>query len=100
MSEHEAPTAQTETHVVVRYWAAARAAAGVGEERIPADGPLSVAEIRERAVARHPGSSELAAVIAVCSVLVGDEPVGRRDPAAVMVRPGSSVEFLPPFAGG
>jgi hypothetical protein len=39
-------------------------------------------------------------VIAVCSVLVGDRPVSTQDPGAVDVPPGSTVEFLPPFAGG
>jgi hypothetical protein len=39
-------------------------------------------------------------VIAVCSVLVGDQPVATRDPAGVTVVPGTTIEFLPPFAGG
>ena len=100
MGDRQARTAQSETHVIVHYWAAARAAAGVAEDRLPTDVPLSLADVRERALAQHPEAAGLAAVLAVCSVLVGDEPVGRRDPAEVMVRPGSSVEFLPPFAGG
>jgi plastocyanin len=50
-------------------------------------------------VALHPGTN-LAAVLGVCSVLVGDQPVGSRDPASVEVAPGGTVEFLPPFAGG
>jgi molybdopterin converting factor small subunit len=100
MTEGDAQIAQGETVVTVHYWAAARAAAGVGEDRIPADGPLTLAEVRDRALALHPEAGGLAQVIGVCSVLVGDMPVGRRDPAEVMVSPGSSVEFLPPFAGG
>jgi molybdopterin synthase sulfur carrier subunit len=50
-------------------------------------------------VSLHP-DTRLAAVLAVCSVLVGDQPVGSRDPGSVEVRPGATVEFLPPFAGG
>ena len=100
MSEARAPIAQGETVVTVHYWAAARAAAGVSEDRIATDGPLSLAEVRDRALALHPEADGLARVIAACSVLVGDTPVGRRDPAEVMVSPGASVEFLPPFAGG
>jgi molybdopterin converting factor small subunit len=100
MTEGQTQIAQGETAVTVRYWAAARAAAGVGEDRIPADVPLTLAEVRDRALALHPEADGLAQVIGVCSVLVGDRPVGRRDPAEVMVSPGSSVEFLPPFAGG
>jgi hypothetical protein len=36
----------------------------------------------------------------VCSVLVGDRPVGAHDPDSVEVLPGETVELLPPFAGG
>ena len=109
MTGHEAPIAQGETptqastgapYVVVRYWAAARAAAGVAEDRVPVDGPISLADLRSRALALHPGSARLAEVVAVCSVLIGDEPLGTRDPSEVQVAPGASVEFLPPFAGG
>ena len=85
--------------VTVHYWASARAAAGVSSDLLAVDGPLSLAELRERAVALHPGT-RLDAVLGVCSVLVGDQPVGSRDPADVQLRAGDIVEFLPPFAGG
>ena len=85
--------------VTVRYWASARAAAGVPSDELAVAGTVSLAELRDRAVALHPGT-RLEAVLAVCSALVGDRPVGSRDPATVEVRPGDVVEFLPPFAGG
>jgi molybdopterin converting factor small subunit len=85
--------------VTVHYWASARAAAGVSSDVVSVDGPVTLAELRARAVALHPGTN-LAAVLGVCSVLVGDQPVGSRDPASVEVAPGGTVEFLPPFAGG
>jgi molybdopterin converting factor small subunit len=85
--------------VTVHYWASARAAAGVAADTVAVDGPVTLAELRERAVALHPGT-RLAAVLGVCSVLVGDQPVGSRDPGSVRVAPGDTVEFLPPFAGG
>jgi molybdopterin converting factor small subunit len=85
--------------VTVRYWASARAAAGVPSDDLEVDGPVTLADLRERAVALHPGT-RLEAVLGVCSVLVGDQPVASQDPAAVEVRPGETVEFLPPFAGG
>lgn len=89
-----------ETQVIrVRYWAAARAAAGTAEDLLDADGPLTLAEVTARALARHEGT-RLADVLAVCSVLVGDRPAGSRERASVVVEPGSTVEFLPPFAGG
>jgi molybdopterin converting factor small subunit len=85
--------------VTVRYWASARAAAGVAADDLPVEGRVTLAELRERAVALHPGT-RLDAVLGVCSVLVGDRPVGTQDPAQVIVEPGETVEFLPPFAGG
>ena len=85
--------------VRVRYWASARAAAGVSADEIAVDGPITLDEVVRRAVALHPGS-RLSDVLAVCSALVGDRPVGREDPGRVVVEPGESVEFLPPFAGG
>ena len=89
---------QVET-VTLRYWAAAKAAAGVAEDVVPVAGPVTLAELLDRAVALHPGT-RLDAVLGVCSVLVGDRPVGSRDPGSVEVGPGETVEFLPPFAGG
>lgn len=83
----------------LRYWAAARGAAGTSEETVDVPGPVSLATLVEEAVRRHP-DSRLADVLAVCSVLVGDRPVSAQDPGAVEVEPGATVEFLPPFAGG
>ena len=90
---------ETDRSVTLRYWASAKAAAGVAEDRVPVTGPVSLIELRERAAALHPGT-RFEAVLSVCSVLVGERPVGSRDPASVEVLPGETVEFLPPFAGG
>jgi len=87
------------TTIRVHYWASARAAAGVAGDDLAVDGPLTLTEVRARAVELHP-DTRLANVLAVCSTLVGDLPVGTADPGQVVVRPGDSVEFLPPFAGG
>ena len=86
--------------VTVRLWAAARAAAGDVEVSVAVTGPVSVAWLRSELVRGHPNGARLAPVLQVCSVLVGDRPVGTRDPATVEVQPGGTVEFLPPFAGG
>ena len=89
-----------ETNVIrVRYWAAAKAAAGTDSDDVPVNGPTSLAELRAAAAALHPGT-RLAEVLSACSTLVGEQPVGRADPATYVVEPGASVEFLPPFAGG
>jgi len=85
--------------ITVRYWASARAEAGVSSDALPVTGPLTLADVVRRAVALHPGT-RLPNVLEACSVLVGDRPVGAREPDGVLVQPGQSVEFLPPFAGG
>ncbi|WP_211254690.1 MoaD/ThiS family protein [Knoellia aerolata] len=77
--------------VTLRYWAGARAAAGVSEETLVA-GPL-VGDVLDGAVEAHPALRE---VVAVCSVLVDGRSVGRD----VEVPEGTVVEVLPPFAGG
>lgn len=83
----------------VRYWAAAKAAAGAAQDELVVSGALPLAEVVRRAVELHPGT-RLAEVVSACSVLVDDRPVGTADPATLQVEPGSSVELLPPFAGG
>jgi molybdopterin converting factor small subunit len=93
--------ARVETGITVRYWAAARAAAGIGEETF--DGPATLGALRSGAVARHPESDRLASVLAVCSVLIdGRQPAAPTGATAAeaVVEAGSVVEFLPPFAGG
>lgn len=85
--------------ISVHYWAGAKAAAGVAGDELPVEGPMTLADVVRRVLELHPGT-RLPEVLRVCSTLVGDRPVSAEDPAAVVVEPGSSVEFLPPFAGG
>lgn len=87
-------------HVQVRLWAAARAEAGVPSVDVPVPGDVTLAWLRDEVVRRFPTAQRLSSVLAVCSVLLGDHPVASADPASVRVAPGSTVEFLPPFAGG
>lgn len=86
--------------ITLRYWASARAAAGTDADALEVTGPVSLAELVTRARAAHADSDRFASVIDCCSVMVGDRPVTTEDSAAVIVQPGESVEFLPPFAGG
>lgn len=89
-----------ETQIItVRYWAGAKHAAGTDRDDVVTVTSLTLAEVRRRAVDLHPGT-RLGEVLAACSALIGEQPVGKADPASVMVRPGETVEFLPPFAGG
>ena len=87
-------------HVSVRLWAGARAAAGTSEVSLDVPGPVTVEWVRGEVLRSLPDAVGLDKVLAVCSVLVGETPVGTADPAGVEVLPGGSVEFLPPFAGG
>jgi molybdopterin converting factor small subunit len=77
-----------------------RAAAGAEEDVVDVAGPTDLASLRARARALHATSERFAALLDSCSVLVEDRPVGTQDPESVVVRPGETVEFLPPFAGG
>lgn len=83
--------------VVVRYWAGARAAAGRTEDVVPAG---TLEEVLAAALSCHPGNSRLEQVVAICTVLVGEDPVGARNHSSIRVGPGDVVELLPPFAGG
>lgn len=85
--------------ITLRYWAAAKAAAGTDTDVVEVDGPVTLTRLLLEARRRHP-EGRLPGVLEACSVLVGDRPVGTDDPAEVTVEPGETVEFLPPFAGG
>ena len=86
--------------VTLRYWASARAAAGTDSDTVEVRGPVPLADLIARARAAHVDSSRFSDVLGCCSVMVGDRPVTTDDPTTVLVHPGSTVEFLPPFAGG
>jgi len=87
-------------NVTVRYWAAAKSAAGVDSDVIPVAEPTTLDVILARVFALHADRPRLHDVVAVCSVLVGDRPVGGYEPEEIAVKPGDVVELLPPFAGG
>ncbi|MFD7508900.1 MoaD/ThiS family protein [Streptomyces sp. NPDC059853] len=81
----------------IRYWAAAKAAAGTAEEGYEAATlGAALAAARER----HAARPEFARVLARCSFLVNGEQVGRRAHDEVVLAEGAVVEVLPPFAGG
>ncbi|MCW2601301.1 MAG: Molybdopterin converting factor [Frankiales bacterium] len=80
---------------VVRYFAAVKAAAGVGEDRVPA---ATLAEALSAVRGLHGG--RFTEVLACCSYVVDGDPVGGRAHEMVPMMPGSIVDCLPPFAGG
>jgi sulfur-carrier protein len=82
---------------VIRYWAAAKAAAGTAQEPYHA---ATLADALAAARGRHAESPQFGTVLGVCSILVDGVPVGTRDHATVRLTQGGTVEVLPPFAGG
>lgn len=83
--------------VTMRYWAAAKAAAGVAEEPVEAD---TLAGALAAAVAGRPEDDGLRTVLARSSFLVDATPIGRAAKESVLLGDGAVVEVLPPFAGG
>jgi sulfur-carrier protein len=82
--------------VTMRYWAAAKDAAGISEQSVTAE---TLAEALA-AVTRSGDRTALRAVIARSSFLVDSAPVGRRAAESVQLQDGNIIEVLPPFAGG
>jgi sulfur-carrier protein len=78
--------------VTVRYFAGARAAAGVDTESRDAD---TLEELVGQIVGEH--GARLERVLTACSFLV--DGTSTRD-RSVALSPGSVVDVLPPFAGG
>ncbi|MFG2820643.1 MoaD/ThiS family protein [Kitasatospora sp. NPDC048365] len=91
------PTSPVRVSGTLRYWAAAKSAAGTAEERYEA---ATLAEALAEARSRHADRPQLLKVLGICSFLVDGDPVGGRDHAAVELSEGWTVEALPPFAGG
>jgi molybdopterin converting factor small subunit len=80
--------------VTVRYFAAARAAAGADSEVVVLRPGTTVAELVDRIAA---SGSRLATVLERCSYLC--DGVAVRDETAPL-RGGNTIDVLPPFAGG
>jgi sulfur-carrier protein len=83
--------------VTVRYWAAAKDAAGVAEEIVDA---RTLAGVIVAALDRHEQDPRLRAVLARSSFLVDGLAVAGRDAADVVLPDAAVIEVLPPFAGG
>jgi sulfur-carrier protein len=89
-----APIEADGLQVTVRYFAAARAAAGAESERLVVRPGTTVAQLVERLAVRGTG---LATVLSRCSYLC--DGIAVRDDTALL-RPGDTIDVLPPFAGG
>ena len=80
--------------VTVRYFAGAKAAAGLSEEAVEVRDRASVAGLVDVLVQRH--GDRLAQVLTACTFLVDEVAGGPERP----LRDGARVDVLPPFAGG
>ncbi|ADD40074.1 MoaD/ThiS family protein [Stackebrandtia nassauensis] len=78
--------------VTVRFFAGARAAAGVAEARVSA---TTVAELKAVLVKEY--GAELARVLPACGLLV--DGVSNHEDLSTLTD-GATVDVLPPFAGG
>ncbi|MBC8093517.1 MAG: MoaD/ThiS family protein [Pseudonocardia sp.] len=87
--------AVTTTTVAIRYFAAARSAAGVETEKIQLPADATVAAVLEELRAQH--GPEFATVLERCSFLLDEVAV--RDRGTVL-GPDATLDVLPPFAGG
>ncbi|MGV0716155.1 MoaD/ThiS family protein [Mycolicibacterium sp. XJ662] len=87
-------TSTTTVQVTVRYFAAARAAAGNDAETIRIEPGTTVADLVDQLSARD---AKLAKVLMRCTFLC--DSIAVRDTATVL-RDGQTIDVLPPFAGG
>jgi sulfur-carrier protein len=83
--------------VTIRYWAAAKEAAGVPEETVEA---VTLSDALNTAVANRKQDGRLATVLKRSSFLVDANPVRRAAMESIMLDDGATIEVLPPFAGG
>ncbi len=81
--------------VTVRWFAAARAAAGVESEQVTVPVGTTVAILLKTVRAAH--GDDLARVLDRCSFLLDEVAVRDRD---LPLHDGAIVDVLPPFAGG
>jgi molybdopterin synthase sulfur carrier subunit len=79
----------------VRFWAAARAAAGADTEPYDA---VTLADAIAVMKAHHGG--RLGVLLDRCAFVVDDAHIGGRPHDTVSLTEGGSIEVLPPFAGG
>jgi molybdopterin synthase sulfur carrier subunit len=90
----EVPVEPDGIQVTVRYFAAARAAAGAESESVMLRPGTTVADLVQRLAV--PGT-RLATVLNRCSYLC--DGIAVRDDTKAL-RPGDTIDVLPPFAGG
>jgi sulfur-carrier protein len=83
--------------VTVRYFAAAKAAAGKAEERFDVGDASTLGDLLDRVEAALPDAGGARQVLARCSVLRNGETSAA---GSTRLADGDVVDLLPPFAGG
>jgi molybdopterin converting factor small subunit len=83
--------------VMIRYWAAAKDAAGLAEESVAA---ATLAEALDVVVASRAPDTRLRDVLKRSSVLIDGTRVSRANAEDIRLADGAVIEVLPPFAGG
>jgi molybdopterin converting factor small subunit len=82
--------------VTIRYWAAAKDAAGVAEEEVQAE---TLDQALDAALADRP-DGRLRQVLSRSSFLVDGMQAGRKTAADLVLHDRAVIEVLPAFAGG
>lgn len=88
--------------MLIRYFAAARAATGMDEESLLHSSPMTLADLFDQLTALHPVSASdhtpaLAELLGRCSFLRNEVAVRG---SSTELNPDDVVDVLPPFAGG
>jgi sulfur-carrier protein len=83
--------------VMIRYWAAAKEAAGLAEEPVAA---ATLAEALDVVLASRAPDARLRDVLERSSVLIDGTRVSRANAEDITLADGAVIEVLPPFAGG
>jgi sulfur-carrier protein len=81
--------------LTVRYFAAARAAAGVPQERLTLADDAKLDDVLATLAERHPG--KLTAVLAASTILIDGVAAGSSNQS---LNGATELDVLPPFAGG
>jgi molybdopterin converting factor small subunit len=91
----QTPAEDVDIAVTVRYFAAARAAAGAESEVVAVRPGATVAELVDGLAGRD---AQLATVLSRCSYLC--DGIAVRAATSRRLRVGDTIDVLPPFAGG
>ena len=86
--------------VTLRYWAAAKDAAGVADEKVEANTLADALAIAVDQAGRTGNPLRLRTVMARSSFLIDGRPAGKRPHDSIALDDDAVIEVLPPFAGG